>query len=884
MPTTLTAPGVSISVENQVVYTQQSNTLRPLIVLATRADKTAQGATTIAAGTQEAEVLRLVTSTREALQLLGDPTFVTSAGAPVHGDETNEYGAHALWSYLRQSSAAYYVRADVDLGQLMPSEDEPTNPAPDGTYWMDSDAVVGGVFRRNSGDTEWEAVDFTVFSAAPSGGSAGDFGFNYSDTNGTIVYKSDAGAWTPFYGWKPTGVATFSGNPGNGDTITFNGVAVTFVTSGATGNQVNLEVALADTITALATLLNGSVNPSLSVATYTPGATTLTIEYDTAGSAGNAYTLTKSSSAVTLSGSTLRAPAIDGRSMTNDELWVGATAPTGAGANDYWWKTASAAGGLDLKLTKYRASDDTWQTVTVVRSDTQPTATAGTVWEDTSTLHTNGRRPLKVADGSTFSTLTFTLQAAEPTSEPDAGQAWFSDDVTDFAMYVESGNEWEAVATTTNANPTNRQKVISASAPTSPASGAIWIDVSGANADLFPVVKRWNGSAWEDISSSVSITDTYVAASLVTDGTYWINTGDPSTKNTVKVWDEDYEPVILAGDPLVPKAFDEETDRRWRPDAGARFGRRSQRYVVVRALQAAAAIDEVRSQAHKFEMIAAPGYPELYDDMVTINADIDETALVIADAPARAIPSGTPVGTEITLTEWKTNANAASETGEDGFAGSGSYLAAAYYPWAMSTNSDGASVMVPPSTVAMRTIAYSDANSYPWFAPFGDERGVVFNASSVGYLGDDGEYHALNMTRGQFETVYGLNINPIVFFYETGLRVWGQKTLYGSSTPLSRINVARLIAKMRFDLTRALRKFLGQQNDALTWASVRNSVDRYLSGIAGLRGLSDWAVRCDEVINTPARRAANELWVEVAIAPVYSVEFIYVPIRITDEI
>ena len=42
----------------------------------------------------------------------------------------------------------------------------------------------------------------------------------------------------------------------------------------------------------------------------------------------------------------------------------------------------------------------------------------------------------------------------------------------------------------------------------------------------------------------------------------------------------------------------------------------------------------------------------------------------------------------------------------------------------------------------------------------------------------------------------------------------------------------------------------------------------------------DYAVRCDESNNTGAAIDRNELWVDVAIKPAKSIEFIFVPITI----
>ena len=102
-----------------------------------------------------------------------------------------------------------------------------------------------------------------------------------------------------------TGYITFGSNPSADDTVTLNGVAITFKASGASGNQVNIGASLTATLVALTSFLNASANASLTVANYSSDATKLYIEYKTTGTGGNAYTLAASAgtrSAATLSG------------------------------------------------------------------------------------------------------------------------------------------------------------------------------------------------------------------------------------------------------------------------------------------------------------------------------------------------------------------------------------------------------------------------------------------------------------------------------------------------------------------------------------------------------------------------------------------------------
>lgn len=123
-----------------------------------------------------------------------------------------------------------------------------------------------------------------------------------------------------------TGTVTFSANPLPADTLTIAGTAITFVASGAVGNQVNIASTLGNTVANLMTLLIGSVDANLIKATYNINATqnVITISANQtistgafAGSAGNSLTLTKVSNSITVSGATLT-----GGSGTWNAFWV----------------------------------------------------------------------------------------------------------------------------------------------------------------------------------------------------------------------------------------------------------------------------------------------------------------------------------------------------------------------------------------------------------------------------------------------------------------------------------------------------------------------------------------------------------------------------------
>ena len=68
-------------------------------------------------------------------------------------------------------------------------------------------------------------------------------------------------------------------------------------------------------------------------------------------------------------------------------------------------------------------------------------------------------------------------------------------------------------------------------------------------------------------------------------------------------------------------------------DGSGRFGRFAQRGVIATKIQAVAVGTDLRDPSNRFSLIAAPNYPELVDEMVTLNSDRGETAFIIVDTP-----------------------------------------------------------------------------------------------------------------------------------------------------------------------------------------------------------------------------------------------------------
>jgi hypothetical protein len=112
----------------------------------------------------------------------------------------------------------------------------------------------------------------------------------------TITFLSDPTAFGS--------ITIAAGNAANNDTVTINGTAVTFKSSNPAGNQVLIGGTEAQTAANLQTFLAGSADTNLALSAYLLVGTVVYAVAKITGTAGNAYTLAKSGTNITVSGAT----------------------------------------------------------------------------------------------------------------------------------------------------------------------------------------------------------------------------------------------------------------------------------------------------------------------------------------------------------------------------------------------------------------------------------------------------------------------------------------------------------------------------------------------------------------------------------------------------
>ena len=526
---------------------------------------------------------------------------------------------------------------------------------------------------------------------------------------------------------------------------------------------------------------------------------------------------------------------------------------------------------------------------------------------------------------SNWGVTTITVATTEPGADPATGTKWYWGQVGEADIMVHDGSNWRGYRNLsvdargfnlTNTDPLG--PIFSASEPVEQSDGSalvfgdLWIDTS--DLENYPKLYRYElvsgESKWIELDVTDQTTENgilFADARFMGDATSDVNDDDITTIDTLLT--SNYVDLDAPNPQLYPRgmlllntrrsSFNVKEYRRnyfnsadfpgevlptetnawvsisgFRENGHAYFGRKAQRSVVAAAMRAALDSNtEVREEQREFNLIACPGYPELIPNMVQLNNDRKQTAFVVGDSPMRIASEGT------SLTNWLQNTNLEGVDSENSLVTVDPYVGV-WYPAMLGNDLNGNQVALPASYGVLRMMVRSDQVSYPWFAPAGVRRGIIDNASRLGYLTATGEFVTIGVRQGVRDTLYENSVNPLMQTPQTGIVAFGQKTRATSSSALDRINISRLTAYMRLQLDKIVRQFLFEPNDKITRDEVKGVIDSFCNDLIAKRALYDYLVVCDETNNTPDRIDRNEMYIDIAIEPVKAIEFIYIPIRI----
>ena len=513
-----------------------------------------------------------------------------------------------------------------------------------------------------------------------------------------------------------------------------------------------------------------------------------------------------------------------------------------------------------------------------------------------------------------------------PSSIPADGRLWYNSLVDEVDIMIHNGTTWVGYQNYTwDSAPWAGGPIVSASKPTQTPDGVtplvdgdLWIDTS--DLENYPKLYKRTGTGVGGTWVLVNDADQTTENGILFHDVRWATTGQSKDPAAItELLTSDYLDPDAPDPALYPKGMllwnlrrsgfnvkrfvqdaidlnarnprhgggegeqmNDYYPHRWVSEAANQengagtFGRKAQRKVVVQALVALVNSNQVirDEESRVFNLLSCPGYPELISELVNLNIDRGQTSFVVGDTPARLASDST------TLTNWGNNIAGATEDGDTGLVTSDEYLGV-FYPWGYTTDNMGNNIVVPPSHMMLRTIALSDNVSYPWFAPAGTRRGGITNASSVGHVNaQTGEFQSVALNTGQRDTLAAVKVNPITYITGTGLVNYGQYTRAKNASALDRINVARLVVYLRRQFAQLSKPYVFEPNDKITRDELKGAAESLLLELVGQRALYDYIVVCDTSNNTPSRIDRNELYLDVAIEPVKSVEFIYIPLRL----
>lgn len=194
-----------------------------------------------------------------------------------------------------------------------------------------------------------------------------------------------------------------------------------------------------------------------------------------------------------------------------------------------------------------------------------------------------------------------------------------------------------------------------------------------------------------------------------------------------------------------------------------------------------------------------------------------------------------------------------------------SSYACTYWPWVKYFDSNAqVYIDLPVTKDVVRNMAYIDNVKYPWFAPAGVERGNVECAKT-----------STKLRLVDEDTLYDGMINPIKSFASDGVKVWGNKTAYFTGdnvvSPLDRINVRRLMIRVKKLIMDAAKSLVFEQYDSTLDKQFRSLVEPILNDVKSNRGISNYKLKTE---NTAETRDQHILPAVIMVKPTPALEWV----------
>ena len=257
-------------------------------------------------------------------------------------------------------------------------------------------------------------------------------------------------------------------------------------------------------------------------------------------------------------------------------------------------------------------------------------------------------------------------------------------------------------------------------------------------------------------------------------------------------------------------------------------------------------------------LVAAPGF-----------TDIESHEALLADCERRkdrfaVLDTDESIEPLTDLTRSRQDGGARPRTSDRG-------IAALYTPWITVVDAlTGERVDVPPSGHVCGLYATTDGTRGVHKAPA--------NAPLRGALGV-----ARRISAREQELLNPAGVNCIRVF-ESGIRVWGARTLADASSDFRYVPVRRLVTMISQSIERGTRWVVFEPNDLTLWKSIRRDVGNFLNGLwrdgalAGAAPEQAYFVKCDAETTTQTDIDEGRVVALIGIAPVKPAEFVIIRI------
>ncbi len=170
----------------------------------------------------------------------------------------------------------------------------------------------------------------------------------------------------------------------------------------------------------------------------------------------------------------------------------------------------------------------------------------------------------------------------------------------------------------------------------------------------------------------------------------------------------------------------------------------------------------------------------------------------------------------------------------------------------------GKDIWVSPVYHMSYILPRSDKVSEVWNAAAGFNRGTISSIKELRF----------NPLEAQRDQMYLRQVNPIVKF-TNGTVVFGQLTSQSKPSQMQNLSVVRLVLYCAKALSEYCKYYIFEQNDEITWSTIKNEISSFLEVISKKRGLYSYTV---EVGSTDYEKKTKTIHCNIELYPITPVE------------